>query len=562
MIRRTFAKIADWSLRRKLLCSYLLVLVIPMLLLSTNTVRNSRAFVMENANVALGKMVERSEEVFVLKVEQLGNMFMMCAFERELQTVYQNKYESNFDRYLGIQNTLLPFLGNVYGYCADDIETLCVYSAMGLQKNGRHLDSADAVREEAWYETAMAHRGVLWLLEEDELFAVCRIDPLRYGMPSDPMGVVYCKLDLDRFMNNYMAVNWDTYRLEILLADGTVAQRWDVGEAALLQDSARQLSFSFDWPQQGWTFRYSIPHSTVAGLYAGRALATDVLLIAVSAALLIGLILWMTRAILRQVNYLRDRMLAVQQGNLHIEVSSTAQDEIGMLTNTFGTMLSDLRALMAREKEAQAQLSGLEMRALRAQIDPHFLYNALSHINWLALQSDNEEISDTVLELSRFYRTCLNDGKELITAGKEMENIRAYLHIQLLLHADSFDASVLLDESMAEQKMLNFLLQPLVENAIVHGVDKKTDGRAWLRVRGFLREGMLVFEIEDNGPGLAPDADMTDLRNRDKPRGYGATNIAQRIALFYGSAYGLAYGAGEAGGCRVTVTLPVCGGET
>lgn len=542
-----------WSLRRKLLCSYLLVLIIPMLILSLNTIKASRRSIMLNADTALRGMVERSEEVFLLKISQLGDMVSMCAFENELQIVYQNQYADYFELYSGIQNVLLPFFENVFGYCADDMDILTAYSTTGLKKNSRYLDSASAIASELWYEEAMAERGIQWRLRDGELFGTCRIDPVRFGMSSEPMGLVYCRIRAQEFIKNYMALSWPSYRLEILDENGVVAQTFHEGGEAF-DGGEQMLLYAYEWPQQGWTVRYSIPADTVAGQYTGGVLAFDVALILLSAALLIGLIVWMTRSLLRGIDQLRDSMLQVRGGNMDIAVSSASADEIGMLTNTFGQMLADIRTFMAREKEAEKQIGSLEVRALRAQIDPHFLYNVLSHINWLALRSDNEEISDIVIQLSQFYRTCLNEGKELITVGKEIENIRAYAQIQLLLHDGSFDVHFDVDPAILEERMLNFLLQPLVENAIVHGVDRKTDGRARVAVRCARQGESILIIVEDNGPGIPPEISR-QLGGEPKARGYGVTNIAQRIRLFYGEGYGLRYAEGPQGGCSVTVHI-------
>ena len=125
------------------------------------------------------------------------------------------------------------------------------------------------------------------------------------------------------------------------------------------------------------------------------------------------------------------------------------------------------------------------MQALRAQINPHFLYNSLSLINWKAIESGQEDISRITLELSNYYRTSLNKGRNTLTLEQELSNVRSYLQIQQLMHDGDFDVEIDVAAEILQYESLNLILQPLVENAIDHGIDLKTEGRGRITIRGW-----------------------------------------------------------------------------
>lgn len=195
------------------------------------------------------------------------------------------------------------------------------------------------------------------------------------------------------------------------------------------------------------------------------------------------------------------------------------------------------------------------MKALQAQINPHFLYNSLSLINWKAIMAGQEEISQMAQLLSTFYRTTLNKGKNITTVKGEWDNTCSYVQIQNLMHSGKMRVETRIDPEMLEYEMLNLLLQPLVENAVIHGLDHKTEaGEKILRVRGELREGELIFTVEDNGCGMEENV-LKNILAADAG-GYGVQNVQHRIQLYYGPEYGLSYESKINEGTRALLRIP------
>ena len=166
-------------------------------------------------------------------------------------------------------------------------------------------------------------------------------------------------------------------------------------------------------------------------------------------------------------------------------VSSKSDDEVGVLIRAFRRMMDEMNRLISEVYESKILLQNTEMRALQAQINPHFLYNSLSIINWKAIEAGNADISKVTLALSTYYRTSLNRGETMTSVENEISNIRAYLKIQLIMHDDSFRAEEEIDQDIMECRIPKLILQPLVENAIDHLDVAETEEKIlWIRAVG------------------------------------------------------------------------------
>ncbi|MEM5591222.1 sensor histidine kinase [Niallia circulans] len=166
-----------------------------------------------------------------------------------------------------------------------------------------------------------------------------------------------------------------------------------------------------------------------------------------------------------------------------------------------------------------------------------------------------EDISEMAQLLSTFYRTTLNKGKNMITVKDEIENTISYMKIQQMMHSNSFDLSIIVDDQILGHTMINLLLQPLVENAINHGIDHKEDReRGLVTIIGKQADNDLLFTISDNGNGMEPEILETILTT--KTAGYGVQNVHHRIKLAYGEAYGLSYTSKLGKGTTVEVRIP------
>lgn len=256
-----------------------------------------------------------------------------------------------------------------------------------------------------------------------------------------------------------------------------------------------------------------------------------------------------------RIGKLQKAVARVEKEDFSYTLNTTSQDEIGELITSFSKMERKLNYLINEVYKSKIKEKEYEMKALQAQINPHFLYNTLSLINWKAIEAGKRDISKITLALSAFYRTSLNKGNSITHISGEIENMRSYLSIQLMLHDDGFDVTEDIDDSILEYTCPNLILQPLIENAIDHGIDVMPDGR-----RGAISisckdmDTYILFIVKDNGIGMTREQTIKILTKDSK--GYGVRNVNERLKLCYGEEYPMIIKSEENAGTEVIITIP------
>jgi two-component system sensor histidine kinase YesM len=238
-------------------------------------------------------------------------------------------------------------------------------------------------------------------------------------------------------------------------------------------------------------------------------------------------------------------------------------DEITELGMSFNIMIGKIRELLDSKIKEQEILKKAELRVLQSQINPHFLYNTLDTIIWMAEAKKTDQIVEVVSALSNFFRISLSKGQDWITIAEEIERVRSYLIIQKMRYRDILDFKIEVDESVSDNTVLKLILQPLVENAIYHGIKNKREGGTII-VRAKSNKGNeVLFEVEDNGIGFAPDrlaqiqSELADNYGEIKQEsGFGLGNVNQRIKLYYGIPYGLSVKSKYQTGTCVSFIIP------
>lgn len=248
--------------------------------------------------------------------------------------------------------------------------------------------------------------------------------------------------------------------------------------------------------------------------------------------------------------------------DLNTNVKVYTLDEIGQLGESFNQMLNRIRHLMEQSVQEQKKLRRTEMIALQEQIKPHFIYNTLDVIIGLLENNRNEEVIKMVEALGMFFRTSLNQGRERITVREEVEHIRNYLYIQKFRHGDNYDYQIDVAPQLLDCRIIKLILQPLVENAIYHGVRELGRPGGRIVVRGYLKDERICFEIEDNGIGMEEWKierinQCFQHSDGEEPNYFGLRNVHQRIVLAFGKGYGLRLAPASGGGTLVTVHLPL-----
>lgn len=253
-------------------------------------------------------------------------------------------------------------------------------------------------------------------------------------------------------------------------------------------------------------------------------------------------------------------MTGLESGNLNANLPiTTEEDEIEEIYHNFNGMVQEVQRLMQEHYQLGKEVKMAEVRALQAQINPHFLYNTLDLINWISMDYGAEEIGTLTWNLARFYRLSLNHGKSLISIGEEVEHVEVYVNIENYHFDNAISLEVDVPEELKSYACLNIILQPFVENAIVHGIAEKPDIESCeIRICARREEQDIVFSVQDDGP----DVDVKEMQKetqqdiRTAQHGYGVRNINFRLKLCFGEKYGVTYLESEKG-THVEIKIPV-----
>jgi two-component system, sensor histidine kinase YesM len=274
-----------------------------------------------------------------------------------------------------------------------------------------------------------------------------------------------------------------------------------------------------------------------------------------------------SQSIYRPIKKLHDVTNTITRGDLQALVTRDNVDEIAELGMSFNIMVGRIRELLDAKLKEQENLTKAELRALQAQINPHFLYNTLDTIIWMAESKKTDDVVELVSALSNFFRISLSKGKDWITIGEEVELTRSYLTIQKMRYRDIMDFAIDVDGPVLNSTVLKLILQPLVENALYHGL-KHRRPRGTIVVRAHQKsETEAVLQVQDDGIGMPVEMvqQISDALNDDSDgihpeSGFGLLNVNKRIKLYYGRQYGLSLTSNYGSGTCVGIVIPLAAG--
>jgi two-component system, sensor histidine kinase YesM len=261
----------------------------------------------------------------------------------------------------------------------------------------------------------------------------------------------------------------------------------------------------------------------------------------------------------KPIKKLEKSMKLVKEGRFDINLNITGGDEVVQLSKAFNLMVSRIRELMEQIVHEQEEKRKSELNALQAQINPHFLYNTLDSIVWMAENGKSEDVITMVTALARLFRISISRGKNIITVGEEIEHARNYLIIQKIRYKNKFKFDIKTPDRVLQYKTLKLILQPIIENSIYHGIEYMVD-EGLIKISADVIDGKLLFEVADNGLGMKPEVlkNVLLIEAKDKQGyGVGVKNVHGRIQLYYGKEYGLDIASEQEVGTIVRIWLPV-----
>ena len=555
----------DRKLKHKLLASYLVVIIIPILVLGVYSYRMAESYLKQQLMLGMKNTVEQISLNLEQTFEKQNNFIDFMVFNTIIKKIMGYELVDIISYTKELNENIEPTLW-YYTNINMELKEVNFYSEYTGKQIGNFIYSSDQVRNLDWYQSAKMSNQTEWNYDDDVLFVTHNI------MKSNNTtfaGVLYVRLDKDRIFekldelntkSDYGIIITDRNQQVVYSSASSGVEEENVADHIVGADSGqfniRHKEYSLvksDIERPGWTLYYYTPVKSM--IVDTSSILTAMVSIIVVCILILLLIIWIfTKTLVQPIYKLKKKIRVVEEGDFDILIHSNSKDEIGELTNSFASMVRRIKELIGQVYQSGIMEKEAELKALQAQISPHFLYNTLSIINWRAVQVEAEDISVVVNALSKFYRTSLNNGKQLTSIRDEILNIQAYIDIQLAMHDDQlFDVTYHIEEELYSYQTINFILQPIVENAIKHGIDEKEDGKGMLTIEAYTYNDNIRFVVSDNGKGM--DQEQIQQLLYSNGTGYGLKNVHERIKLYYGEAYGISIESELNVGTRICIDI-------
>lgn len=563
-MKRIRKKFRDMKYRHKLTILLVTSSLVSMTMLALYSHNSMSRLVRHNEVEDTSSILEQTRESIDSQIEVYTGLINYLTYSPDIEEMINEKNMDNYVAYAKYTQIVDPLLTVPKSY-HDAINQIQIFADSIKVRHEYTLVPMDEIGQEWWSSQLNDEVQVQWLVntEKPEIAAVRNIYDGR-----NRTAVLCITLDYNKIfkpLKNIISEESGTMVLDqsqnIVYRDENIQDNdlADLGESdkILEQISKEYVAVNSTSQNTGWKFYlYKTKKSVEKSVY--QMLFAEIPLIAGCVLIIFILGMAFSRLFTRKIEMLTENMDQVNHGSREVTVTSDAEDEVGVLIRSFRRMMGEIDRLISEVYENKIALKEFELKALTAQINPHFLYNSLSIINWMAIKSGQKEISKVTLDLSTFYRTALSKGEDMVTVENCIRNIEAYLSIQLVMHDNDFTVEWKIDPQVKAEKVPKLILQPVVENALEHGLDVKEEGDKILQL-SFLDAGdAVLLRVEDNGMGM--EQSVAESLVTYQAEGYGLKNVNDRICLLYGEEYKIRITSSVGKGTVVEMRIPK--GET
>lgn len=549
--------------RQKLIISYIIISILPVIILGIFSYTQSRNNIMNEAKQNIKNNISQTAANIDFKIKRCSITIDSILTNTILLDVVQNPFDGYFDMYLAYKQTLDPVINSLL-FINDDIERLTFYLEDAGFNRGKLLRSNSEIMNESWYDDLDNSMGNNWFIQDGKMFSVRRI---MNSFNMNAHDYIYLEVDYKSIFDAFESQTLDSIGLLVYEKDTKEVfydnKKYDIAPSTLLENSLQTeinnsgteyiIVDSF-MQNEKWQVIGYFPKELLLEESKSIILAT-VLVVGISLILILLMTFIYSYWFVRRINKLKRKINQVVGGNLNVSVSTDINDEIGQLTNDFGLLMDKLRELIDDNVKKTIEQRGTEIKLQQAKINHHFLYNTLSLINWKAKFSGQDDISDLAVYLSKYYRLTLNKGKSFVSLKNEVEHVMYYIKIQQIVHENKFDVEYGIDDTVLDAQVMHIILQPIVENAIEHGVLNNEQARGNIKISAQAYDEILQLTVTDNGIGI--DSEVLDKLLIEGDYGYGLSNVNERIKLQYGNEYGVSIDSEIGKGTIVKITLPI-----
>lgn len=564
-------RFVDWfrnlKYRKKIILICLLVSLIPVIVLGSFSYKQMRELLIAREINVLEESLNQACNTLEYKIDSYFNVMDHIIWNQDLLDSLDKRYDNNYEMYISYRDIIEPLFMTSRSL-HKEINDITIYTDNPMNPHGNMVRPLSDICDLPCFDNSLSTTlPQLTVSKSDNQLNIMR---QLYGFYLEYTHIISLNIDYDHTFDSLSSLFDESYGIIILDENKDLIYEFHnfpdtkanyaLTKNSLVEKLNKDIlanDYVFDsriLEASNWTSYLYRPIQVVSG--PANKITLIVFTIIICCIIIILFVsYYLSSVLVRPLERLSNNMQQIESGDLTITVTDNSKDEIGHLIRSFGQMVNQLKYLIDEVYKGKITQQEYEMKALQSQINPHFFYNSLSLINSKAIMAGEEDISQMTQFLSTFYRTTLNKGKSIISIEDEWTNVVSYIHIQRMMHSNSFDAYYEIDENILNYTMPNLVLQPLVENAIEHGLDHKlTSGRAILNISGKQSDGNIVFLVSDNGPGM--EAGLLENILNEETSGYGVQNVHRRIQLYYGENYGLSYDSSPDKGTRVTLTIP------
>lgn len=606
------------SLRARILLFFIIVSNVSVLIIGVISTRLSLDTIRSKADQFNRQMIENVTEKIDDLLAEAQRTSQMVAEDPTIQASLRRPLDADIGRRYSKDLEIDTALNFIQSYKSDILGIYVVGANGGAYKSSFYSLRTDDMRREDWYARIVGHRQPIWFGSHRGSFAAVTVGQslVTVGVPimdkagGEGLGAVLVDLEVELLLRIIRSKLGTTGFIFIVDRDGNVISRPDTltgsDREATLRRAVEDLGASPGAPASAALRReflfFSKPSAitgwNIIGVIPTAELEKDTILIRRTITVLLPVIClldilaaWYFAGVLvTPIKKLMRLMRKVEEGDFSVVMEARTSDEIGQLSEGFNVMVGKIRELMQRVYREHQKMRSAELAALQAQINPHFLYNTLESIVWLSRAGRSRDVIHIVEAMTKLFRIGISGGRELITIRDELEHVKSYLTIQQIRYRDKIDYVIDVPESLGGCRILKLVLQPLVENAIYHGI-KNVRGRGTIQVRGREENGDIVLDVVDTGPGMKPEdlralqAGLVDRAEapegagppdhaepakgaagqpdhaggsgaQEPGSGYGLKNIHERLTIFFGPEYGLSFRSEYGRGTTVAVRIP------
>ena len=554
------------SIRNRMIFSFLLVFLAVIIFMGTGIYLFTVDMLESRNQRSYEQVLESAENVLADRISIYEGTARGILDNQSVQNTLQMEDDSSGEYMSQVRLNALNPVGRECIYEMEDVIALYLFDNSGkfyYEDPGRSSSEAEALidyeamQESRWYAQALEAKGKEVFLGYDVISGqpnrMSCVKVINRLNTTEKIGLMVLSISRDSMRNviGQFPIQRDIY---VLLNEGTVVYQNGYDEESygeslasiLKNENDEYLITRHSCEEPEWSMVHVVRRSDVVA--EASSVRNIIVITAIFAvAVMILLCVLQARQITRPLEQLKKDIQRVGEGKRSF-CHTFGDDEVGVIGREFQNMVT--QQLQLKEQVAKEELlrKDSELQLLQSQINPHFLYNTLDTLYWMALSEDAEQSAELTQALSEIFKISLSEGEEFIAVRDEIKFIEDYLYIQNVRFEDKFLVQIQVDDEIQDIRILKQIIQPFVENAIYHGLEPKF-GKGSLTVTGVKEDGYIVFQVTDDGVGIDEDVDIM--------KGYAVSNVYQRLKLHYGEKAELKFDSRPGGGTVVTIRIPL-----